>query len=212
VHLQFPYYFREQMFHNLLLEHGYVVLDMDYRASEGYGRDWRTAIYRNMGHPELEDLIDGVHWLEKNASADAQRIGVYGGSYGGFMTLRALFRAPDVFKAGAALRPVTDWAQYNHEYTSNILNTPQVDPIAYRRSSPIEFADGLRGSLLIAHGMIDDNVLFEDSVRLYQRLIELHKDNFELAGYPLDRHGFTHADSWLDEYKRIYKLFEANLK
>jgi dipeptidyl aminopeptidase/acylaminoacyl peptidase len=212
VHLQFPYYFREQMFHNLLLEHGYVVLDMDYRASEGYGRDWRTAIYRNMGHPELEDLIDGVHWLEQNASADAQRIGVYGGSYGGFMTLMALFRAPDVFKAGAALRPVTDWSQYNHEYTSNILNTPQVDPIAYRRSSPIEFADGLRGSLLIAHGMIDDNVLFEDSVRLYQRLIELHKDNFELAGYPLDRHGFTNDDSWLDEYKRIYKLFEANLK
>ncbi|WP_395679190.1 prolyl oligopeptidase family serine peptidase [Dokdonella sp.] len=212
VHLQFPYYFREQMFHNLLLEHGYVVLDMDYRASEGYGRDWRTAIYRDMGRPELEDLIDGVHWLEKNASADPQRVGVYGGSYGGFMTLMALFRAPDVFKAGAALRPVTDWAQYNHEYTSNILNTPQLDPIAYRRSSPIEFADGLRGSLLIAHGMIDDNVLFEDSVRLYQRLIELHKDNFELAGYPLDRHGFTNADSWLDEYKRIYKLFEANLK
>jgi dipeptidyl aminopeptidase/acylaminoacyl peptidase len=128
------------------------------------------------------------------------------------MTVLDLFRARDVFKAGAALRPVTDWAQYNHEYTSNILNTPQVDPIAYRRSSPIEFADGLRGSLLIAHGMIDDNVLFEDSVRLYQRLIELHKDNFELAGYPLDRHGFTNDDSWLDEYKRIYKLFEANLK
>ena len=212
VHLQFPYYFREQMFHNLLLERGYVVLDMDYRASEGYGRDWRTAIYRNMGHPELEDLIDGVHWLEQTASADPQRIGVYGGSYGGFMTLMAMFRAPDVFKAGAALRPVADWAQYNHEYTSNILNTPQLDPIAYRRSSPIEFADGLRGPLLIAHGMIDDNVLFEDSVRLYQRLIELHKDDFELSGYPLDRHGFVHADSWLDEYKRIYKLFEANLK
>jgi dipeptidyl aminopeptidase/acylaminoacyl peptidase len=212
VHMQFPYYFREQMFHNLLLEHGYVVLDMDYRASEGYGRDWRTAIYRNMGHPELEDLVDGVHWLEQNASADPQRVGVYGGSYGGFMTLMAMFRAPDVFKAGAALRPVTDGAQYNHEYTSNILNTPQLDPIAYQRSSPIEFADGLHGSLLIAHGMIDDNVLFEDSVRLYQKLIELHKDDFELAGYPLDRHGFTHADSWLDEYKRIYKLFEANLK
>ena len=212
VHEQFPYYFREQMFHNLLVEHGYVVLDMDYRASEGYGRDWRTAIYRNMGHPELEDLIDGVHWLEKNASADPQRIGLYGGSYGGFMTLMAMFRTPDVFKAGAALRPVTDWTQYNHEYTSNILNTPQVDPIAYERSSPIEFADGLKGSLLIAHGMVDDNVLFEDSVRLYQKLIELRKDNFELSGYPMERHGFVHADSWLDEYKRIFKLFEANLK
>ena len=212
VHEQWPYYFREQMFHNLLNEHGYVVLDMDYRASEGYGRDWRTAIYRRMGHPELEDLIDGVHWLEKNYSVDANRIGVYGGSYGGFMTLMALFRAPDVFKAGAALRPVTDWTQYNHEYTSDILNDPKVDPIAYERSSPIEFADGLKGHLLIAHGMIDDNVLFEDSARLYQKLVELHKDNFEIAPYPMERHSFVHADSWLDEYKRIYKLFEQNLK
>ena len=144
VHEQWPYYFREQMFHNLLNEHGYVVLDMDYRASEGYGRDWRTAIYRQMGNPELEDLIDGVHWLEQNYSVDPNRIGVYGGSYGGFMTLMALFRAPDVFKAGAALRPVTDWTQYNHEYTSNILNDPAIDPIAYERSSPIEFADGLQ--------------------------------------------------------------------
>jgi dipeptidyl aminopeptidase/acylaminoacyl peptidase len=207
-----PYYFREQMFHNLLNEHGYVVLDMDYRASEGYGRDWRTAIYRQMGHPELDDLVDGVHFLEKNYSVDAGRIGVYGGSYGGFMTLIAMFRAPDVFKAGAALRPVTDWTQYNHEYTSNILNDPEVDPIAYERSSPIEFAAGLKGHLLIAHGMIDDNVLFEDSVRLYQKLIELHKDTFEMTMYPMERHGFVHADSWLDEYKRIYRVFETNLK
>ena len=212
VHSGWPYYFREQMFHNLLTEHGYVVLDMDYRASEGYGRDWRDAIYRNMGHPELEDLVDGVHWLEKTHSVDAQRVGLYGGSYGGFMTLMALFRAPDVFKAGAALRPVTDWTQYNHEYTSNILNDPQLDPIAYERSSPIEFADGLKGALLICHGMIDNNVLFEDSVRLHQKLIELHKDNYEVAAYPMERHGFVHADSWLDEYKRIFKLFETNLK
>ena len=212
VHLGFPNYFREQMFHNLLTEQGYVVLDMDYRASEGYGRDWRTAIYRNMGHPELEDLIDGVTWLEHNASADPERVGLYGGSYGGFMALMAMFRAPDVFSAGAALRPVTDWTQYNHEYTSNILNNPQVDPIAYERSSPMEYAEGLKGALLIAHGMIDNNVLFEDSVRLQQRLIELHKENYEVVGYPMERHGFVHADAWLDEYKRIYKLFETNLK
>ena len=212
VHELWPYYFREQMFHNLLNEKGYVVLDMDYRASEGYGRDWRTAIYRQMGTPELQDLVDGVHWLEKNYSVDANRVGLYGGSYGGFMTLMAMFRAPETFKAGAALRPVTDWTQYNHEYTSNILNDPAVDPLAYERSSPIEFADGLRGHLLIAHGMIDDNVLFEDSARLYQKLVELHKDDFEIAPYPMERHGFVHADSWLDEYKRIYKVFEQNLK
>ncbi|PZQ16409.1 MAG: S9 family peptidase [Rhodanobacter denitrificans] len=211
-HQGYPNYFREQLFHNLLVERGYVVLDMDYRASEGYGRDWRTAIYRQMGHPELEDLIDGVNWLVAEQAVDPQRVGLYGGSYGGFMTLMAMFRAPEVFAAGAALRPVTDWTSYNHGYTSNILNTPQVDAIAYKRSSPIEFAEGLRGPLLIAHGMIDDNVLFQDSVRLYQRLIELRKDDFELAGYPMERHGFVHADAWYDEYKRILKLFEANLR
>jgi dipeptidyl aminopeptidase/acylaminoacyl peptidase len=211
-HLGYPYYFREQMFHNLLTERGYLVLDLDYRASEGYGRDWRTAIYRQMGKPELEDLIDGVNWLVREHDGDAARVGVYGGSYGGFMTLMALFRAPEVFKTGAALRPVTDWTQYNHEYTANILNTPGVDGIAYRRSSPIEFADGLKGPLLIAHGMIDDNVFFQDSVRLFQRLIELKKDNVELAPYPMERHGFVHATAWRDEYARILKLFETNLR
>jgi dipeptidyl aminopeptidase/acylaminoacyl peptidase len=211
VHEQWPYYFREQMFHNLLLQKGYVVLDMDYRASEGYGRDWRDAIYRQMGHPELDDLLDGKKWLIDGFNVDPKRIGIYGGSYGGFMTLMALFRAPGEFAAGAALRPVTDWTQYNHEYTSNILNDPQTDAIAYARSSPLEFADGLKDSLLICHGVIDDNVLFEDSMRLYQRLIELHKDDFTISPYPLDRHGFTNADSWLDEYKRIYRLFETKI-
>ena len=212
VHLRYSYYFREQMFNNMLAHQGYVVLDLDYRASAGYGRDWRTAIYRQMGHPELEDLLDGKKWLVEQANADPKHFGVYGGSYGGFMTLMALFRAPGEFAAGAALRPVTDWMQYDHEYTSGILNDPQVDPIAYLRSSPIEFAAGLQDALLICHGVIDDNVLFEDSMRLYQRLIELHKDNFSMSPYPLDRHGFTNADSWLDEYKRIYRLFEANLR
>jgi dipeptidyl aminopeptidase/acylaminoacyl peptidase len=212
VHLRYSYYFREQMFNNLLAHAGYVVLDMDYRASAGYGRDWRTAIYRQMGHPELEDLLDGKKWMVENASVDPKHVGLYGGSYGGFMTLMGLFRAPGEFAAGAALRPVTDWMQYNNGYTAGILNEPQVDPIAYERSSPIEFAAGLQDALLICHGVIDDNVLFEDSMRLYERLIELHKDNFSMSPYPLDRHGFTNADSWLDEYKRIYRLFESNLK
>jgi dipeptidyl aminopeptidase/acylaminoacyl peptidase len=212
VHLRYSYYFREQMFNNLLAHQGYVILDMDYRASAGYGRDWRTAIYRQMGHPELEDLLDGKKWLVEQAAVDPKHVGVYGGSYGGFMTLMALFRAPGEFAAGAALRPVTDWMQYDHEYTSGILNDPQVDPIAYARSSPIEFAAGLQDALLICHGVIDDNVLFEDSMRLYERLIELHKENFSMSPYPLDRHGFTNADSWLDEYKRIYRLFDSNLR
>jgi dipeptidyl aminopeptidase/acylaminoacyl peptidase len=200
------------MFHNLLAREGYLVLDIDYRASEGYGRAWRTAIYRQMGHPELEDLIDGVNWLVREQQGDAANVGVYGGSYGGFMTLMALFRAPDTFHAGAALRPVTDWTQYNHEYTANILNSPDVDPQSHLKSSPIEYASALKGDLLIAHGMMDDNVFYQDSVRLAQRLIELKKENWELASYPLERHSFVHADAWLDEYRRIHKLFERVLK
>ncbi len=212
VHQRFPYYFREQMFNGLLVQHGYVVLDMDYRGSAGYGHNWRTAIYRQMGHPELDDYTDGVAWMVANEQGDAQHVGIYGGSYGGFMALMAMFRAPDAFKAGAALRPVSDWSQYNHEYTADILNTPDLDPDAYKASSPIEFADGLRGSLLICHGMMDDNVFFQDSVRLAQRLIELKKTDWSIAPYPLERHSFEQADAWLDEYRRIFALFERTLK
>lgn len=213
IHRGWSVYFREYMFHNILARHGYVVIDMDYRGSAGYGRDWRTAIYRQMGHPELEDYLDGVKWLVENRSVDPQRIGIYGGSYGGFMTFMALFRAPETFAAGASLRPVTDWMHYNHPYTSNILNTPLVDPMAYEKSSPIEFAENYANvPMLIAHGMQDDNVFFKDSVRLVQRLIELKKENFEIAPYPLDPHSFKHPESWLDEYRRIFKLFEQNLK
>ncbi|UOF14606.1 prolyl oligopeptidase family serine peptidase [Lysobacter capsici] len=212
VSARYPNYFREQMFHNLLVDKGYVVLDLDYRASEGYGRDWRTAIYRQMGHPELEDYQDGLDWLVANKHGDRDRAGIYGGSYGGFMTFMALYRAPGLFKAGAALRPVSDWSQYNHEYTANILNTPELDPEAYKKSSPIEYAAGLKDNLLIAHGMIDDNVFFKDSVMMTQKLIELRKDKWEIAPYPLERHSFVHADAWYDEYRRIYELFERTLK
>jgi dipeptidyl aminopeptidase/acylaminoacyl peptidase len=203
------YYFREFMFHTYLTRHGYAVLDMDYRASAGYGRAWRTAIYRQMGHPELEDLEDGVAWLVKTHNVDPRRVGIYGGSYGGFMTYMALFRAPDLFAAGAALRPVSDWAHYNAPYTSDILNTPDVDPEAYATSSPIEYAAGLRKPLLICDGMEDDNVFFQDNVRLVQRLIELKKENFEIALYPVEAHGFKEPTSWLDEYRRIFKWMET---
>ncbi|HEX6427284.1 MAG TPA: prolyl oligopeptidase family serine peptidase, partial [Niastella sp.] len=205
-------YYREYMFHNLLADNGYTVLDIDYRGSAGYGRNWRTGIYRYMGGKDLDDIEDGARYLVQNCGVSAQHIGLYGGSYGGFITLMALFTKPRIFEAGAALRPVTDWAHYNHGYTSNILNEPFSDSIAYRRSSPINFAAGLNDHLLICHGMIDVNVHFQDVVRLTQRLIELGKDNWELSVYPMEDHGFTEPESWTDEYKRIFRLFETSLK
>ena len=211
VHKWWSSYYREYMFHHLLAARGYTVLDLDYRGSAGLGRDWRTAIYRHMGGLDLDDQVAGARWLVATMHVDSARIGIYGGSYGGFITLMAMFTKPGVFAAGAALRPVTDWAHYNHPYTARILNEPQNDSVAYQRSSPIYFAQGLVGRLLICHGMVDDNVHFQDTARLIQRLIELGKQNWEAAVYPVEAHGFRRNDSWTDEYRRIFKLFEETI-
>ena len=151
-------------------------------------------------------------WLVARHGVDPKKIGLYGGSYGGFITLMAMFTQPDTFAAGAALRPVSDWAYYNQQYSGNILNQPQKDAEAYHQSSPIYYAAGLKGKLLIAHGMVDTNVQFVDTVRLVQKLIELKKENWELAVYPVEDHSFIQPTSWADEYKRILKLFETSLK
>lgn len=205
-------YHREFMFNNMLADMGYTVMDIDYRASEGYGRDFRTGIYRHMGGKDLSDQLDGRQVLIDQYGIDPKRVGIYGGSYGGFITLMALLTEPGKFKCGAALRFVTDWAHYNHEYTSNILNTPSEDPAAYKQSSPIYFAEGLQDRLLMLHGMEDDNVQFQDVVRLSQRFIELGKTKWDLIGYPIEPHGFVETTSWTDEYRRIRELFEEELK
>ncbi|MGH8127040.1 MAG: S9 family peptidase [Gammaproteobacteria bacterium] len=206
-HQGWSYYFHEMMFNNFLAQHGYVVIDMDYRGSAGYGRDWRTTIYQHMGHPEVQDITDGMHWLEKHYNVDPKRLGVYGGSYGGFMTYMMMFRRPDLFQAGAAIRPVADWANYNDLYSSDILNRPAIDPEAYDISSPIHYAQNLKGHLLIAQGVEDDNVFFQDTIHMTQKLIELKNPNFQVAFYPMEHHGFEEPAAWLDEYRRVWKLF-----
>jgi dipeptidyl aminopeptidase/acylaminoacyl peptidase len=204
-------YFHEYMFNNLLADAGFTVLEMDYTGSAGYGRDIRTGIYRHMGGKDLTDEVDGVKLLVDKYGVNAKNVGLYGGSYGGFITLMAMFTQPDVFAAGAGLRSVTDWAHYNHGYTAQILNEPYNDEKAYKLSSPIYFADGLKGRLLMCHGMVDQNVNFQDIVRVSQRLIELHKKNWELAVFPVEDHGFVQPSSWTDEYSRIFKLFNETL-
>jgi acetyl esterase/lipase len=204
-------YHREYMFHNLLTDLGYTVLDIDYRGSDGYGRDFRTGIYRFMGGKDLSDQIDGKKYLVENLGINPEKVGMYGGSYGGFITLMALLTKPNEFKSGAALRSVTDWAHYNHGYTGNILNFPETDPDAYKKSSPIYFAENLQGNLLMLHGMVDNNVEYKDVVRLSQRFIELGKKNWSLSSFPIEAHGFKETYSWVDEYSRILNLFNTTL-
>ncbi|HEX8775760.1 MAG TPA: alpha/beta fold hydrolase [Pyrinomonadaceae bacterium] len=209
-------YYREQMFNHILTERGYVVLDVDYRGSAGYGRDWRTDVYDFLGGLDFQDHLDGIDYIVKNHAVDPARVGMYGGSYGGFMAEMAAMRAPDRIACAAALRPVADWKNYyasSPVYTTERLGFPDKNREAYRRSSPITYAEGLRRPLLILHGMVDDNVHFQDSVQLIQKLIELGKtDYFDVMFYPKESHAFTRPESWTDEYERILRFFDQHLK
>jgi dipeptidyl aminopeptidase/acylaminoacyl peptidase len=195
---------------NYLAQQGYTVLDFDYRGSAGYGRAYRTDIYRSMGQKDVDGAVAAARWLARTEGVDSTRIGIYGVSYGGFMTLMSLFRYPGVFAAGVSAAGVTDWAHYSDAWTSRILNRPHDDADAYRLSSPIYHAHGLADPLLIQHGLLDGNVQFQDAVRLQQRLIELEKD-FEVIYYPLEEHVIAAEPALYDFQKRLTAFFRTHL-
>lgn len=199
------------LFHQRLARKGYVVLDPDFRHSEGYGRKFRTDIHGYMGGKDLDDVVAGIDWLVERGFVDRDRVGIYGGSYGGFLTLMALFTKSDRFAAGCALRSVTDWRTYNAWYTNPRLGDPKKDAKNYERSSPIDHAKGLEKPLLLLHGLKDSNVFAQDTIRLLETLIELKKDHFEVMLYPSQDHGFDDPDSWFDEYRRIERFFDRHL-
>ena len=209
-------YYREFMFNELLTQKGYIVLDIDYRGSAGYGRDWRTDVFDFLGGKDFDDHIDAIDHMVKNYSVDQKRIGAYGGSYGGFMAAMLVTRAPERIAAVAALRPVMDWKNYyatNPGYTAQRLGFPDKNPEAYKRSSPITYADKLQRPMLILHGMSDDNVHVQDSMQMIEKLVRLGKTQyFEAMLYPSENHGFVRPESWTDEYERILALFEKYLK
>lgn len=209
-------YYREAMFHHILTERGYVILDIDYRGSAGYGREWRTDVYDFLGSLDFQDHLDGIDFMVKNYAVDISRVGMYGGSYGGFIAEMAVMRAPERVACAAALRPVADWKNYyasSPVYTTERLGFPDKNPEAYKRSSPITYAESLRRPLLILHGMVDDNVHVQDSMQLVEKLIKLGKSEyFEVMFYPTENHAFTKADSWTDEYERILRFFDKHLK
>ncbi len=194
-----------------LVQSGYTVLDLDYRGSAGFGRDYRTDIYRSMGGKDVESAVAAAEYLVREHGVERSRIGIYGVSYGGFLTLMSQFRHPGVFAAGVANAAVTDWAHYQDRWTRRILNLPNDDPEAYRFSSPIYHAEGLRDRLLLVHGLIDDNVQFQDAARLMQKLIELEKP-FEVMVYPTERHTIETEASRYDYNRRVVDFFESYLR
>lgn len=198
-------------FNCYLANQGYVVLDMDYRGSSGYGRNWRTGVYLHMGGRDLDDVLGGVEYLRSLGSVDMHRIGIWGSSYGGFMTNMAMFLSPDTFRAGAAFSAVNDWENYNAAYTEQRLTKPQENPEAYRRSSPITFAGLLKNHLLMIHGIVDSNVMFQDAVQLSQKLVRENK-NFEMAYYPEEDHLFVRDETLTDAFRRAADFFDRWLE
>ncbi len=204
------------MVNTFLTQRDFVVLDIDYRGSMGYGKEFRNKTYRNLGYWEVSDYISGINYLDNLGFINKDNIGIYGGSYGGFTTLMALFRYPEIFKAGVSLRAVSDWKNYyysNRWFTLGRLGDLDSSGVEqyYDLSSPITYAENLQGHLLVTHGMLDDNVFFQDMVQLTQKLIDNKKD-FEVMIYPKENHGFYRQTSWLDQYKRITGWFEKYLK
>jgi dipeptidyl-peptidase-4 len=198
------------LWHQLMAQKGYIIFSLDNRGSGGRGHAFEEAIHYHLGAIELSDQLDGVNYLKTLPYVDADRIGIWGWSYGGHMTLHAMFEAADVFKAGFAGGPVTDWRFYDSIYTERYLGLLPQNESAYHASSPIERADGLRGKLLIAHGTGDDNVHFANTLSLINKLIEVGK-YAEVMPFPGRGHGASDPAARKVLFNRVTQFFLDNL-
>jgi dipeptidyl-peptidase-4 len=197
-------------FDQALAHRGFVVWQLDNRGSSGRGHAWEARLYRRLGKQELEDQETGVKHLLSLGFVDPKRVGIHGWSYGGFMTLYALLNAPDLFRAGVAGAPVTDWRLYDTIYTERYLGLPDENEEGYRLSSPLNQAANLKAKLLIAHNFSDDNVLFQNTFRMMDALTKAG-NQFELRLYPQKAHGVTGPER-KHMLEAITAFFEENLR
>ncbi len=196
--------------YRLFAEMGIATFLVDNRGTWGRGHDFETVIHRRLGEYEVADNLKAAEWLKSQSWVDPDRIAVYGGSYGGYMTLLLMLQAPDVFRAGIAYAPVTDWQLYDTIYTERYMDTPQDNPEGYRVSAPLTYADNLVGSLLLAHGTMDNNVHIQNSLQLIGRFAAADK-TFELMVYPGARHGIRRSKYALSFHRLKIDFLKRNL-
>jgi dipeptidyl-peptidase-4 len=198
-------------FEQYMAQHGYVVFALDNRGSPRRGRAFSDAIFRQLGKVEVADQLAGVAWLKQQPYVDGDRIGVFGWSYGGYMTLMLLSKASNQIAAGVAVAPVTDWGLYDSTYTERYLGMPQENAQAYDLSGVLHWLDGLKSPLLLVHGMADDNVLFANSTKLMAAL-QQRGVQFRLMTYPGGKHGLTGPVLRKHVYTLIANYFDEMLK
>lgn len=201
---------KRAFFDQYLAQQGYIVFRLDNRGTARRERAFTDVIYRNLGKHEVQDQLTGVDWLAKQPFVDAKRIGVFGWSYGGFMTLRLLAAGSDRIAAGAAGAPVTDWGLYDTHYTERFIDRPQDNAEGYKQSGVFTHLDGLRSPLLLIHGMADDNVLFTNSTQLMDAL-QTSGIPFQLMTYPGAKHGLSKPSNTMHMQHLVEEFFNRNL-
>lgn len=200
-----------QGFNQVLAQNGFVVFTLDNRGSGQRGERFEAASWQHLSDVEVQDQVAGVAWLRQQPYVDGQRIGVWGWSYGGYLTLQCILRAPDSFAAAVAGAPVTDWRLYDTHYTERYMGTPQNNPGGYHSADVLTYAASLKRPLLLIHGMADDNVLFQNSTLLMKSLQSANRP-FELMTYPGGKHGLTrHADQGPHALAGVLRFFKREL-
>jgi dipeptidyl-peptidase 4 len=198
------------LWNELMAQKGFIIFTVDNHGMSGRGHAFETAIHRRFGEVELADQLAGVAWLKQQPYVDGSRVGIWGWSYGGYMTCLAMLRAGDVFKAGFAGAPVTDWRYYDTIYTERYMGLPQENAAGYRDSSPVNYAAGLSGKLLIAHASGDDNVHFGNTIGLLDKLVDAQK-YAEVLVYAGRGHGISDASARIHVFNRVTQFFLENL-
>jgi dipeptidyl aminopeptidase/acylaminoacyl peptidase len=199
-------------FAQILADKGYLVLEMDYRGSLGYGREWRDAVAGRIGFSEVEDMRDAIAWLAAERNGDASRAGVQGCSYGGYLAYMAAFLAPDLIRASAAWNGFSDWTISFGSNSGALLGDPTLNPEAFRASSATSHVEDFSGDLLIVHSIDDEVIPYEAAVRVVQRLLDLGKENWDFATYPTGWHCFIQRpDLRPDAYRRTIDLFDRTI-
>ncbi len=202
---------RQDLWHAYMASRGYLVFSLDNRGSHGRGKAWEDPVLKQLGTIELEDQLTGVDYLRSQPYVDPDRIGVWGWSYGGTMTLNAMFRAPDVFRAGASVAPVADWRLYDTIYTERYMKRPQDNESGYTETAPLSHVAKLDDPLLVMHGDADDNVHVQNSIALVRKLIDAGKD-FELMVYPQKDHAIAGTADRTHLYRKLTVFFDRHLK
>jgi dipeptidyl-peptidase-4 len=201
---------QDYWWYQMLAQKGYLVVCVDPRGTGGRGEQFKKITYLQLGHYETIDQIEAAKWLGTQPFVDKTRIGIFGWSYGGYMSSLCLLKGNDVFKSAIAVAPVTNWKWYDSIYTERYMQTNQENAAGYAENSPVYFADRLKGNYLLVHGMADDNVHFQNSVEMVNALVKANKQ-FDTYYYPNRNHGISGGLARLHLYTKMTRFVMEKL-